>query len=720
MEPVTPQASAAPTTDRRDATDSKSRGQVLVIFAFLLTILVGFSAMVIDISWIWANELRVQRAADAAALAGVVHLPGQVNAARGDAWDEARKNGYRNGTDGVVVTPGQDPGNPRRMTVSISAPVDTFFMGLFGFDEVTVTRSAKADFVLPVPMGSPLNYYGVGDFRSVVAGTATNTGNRAPTGTTSPNNWTTPNGALVDGGSTHANNATGAQQGYGNFGFSIPSGSTIAGISVRVDARSTDNTGCAIGVALSWNNGGTWTTQKTQSLTNAFVTSNLGNATDTWGRTWSAGEFANGSFAVRVADVDPGSACTDSARTDLDFLTVIVHYTGPATTQARQVLAPDNTPLCAAANCSQGFWGAIEGQGSNRSTGDAYATGYNGSPTLNADYDPQGYDYSIELPGGGSVHIYDPTFCATSDGPGGGHFGTGDHWLGAATPVSTYFRLWNTNGTPIRGDDTLVTSSGSMFENEYQADLITGSNFSDGGEPTNPTNCGEGVITNSSVGGYYHNRWWQMATGLAAGDYRLQVTTTDPANAGENWDETFENMWSIYVNGGTDPRIYGSGRMVSYANIEAGQQNFYLAQIDRQQGAGKTVEIRLFDPGDVGQKAWMELLSPDGNSYDPVTFSYTADNGRSGSNVTCIQTFGGSGPSAPAGCTNLTSGGSLYQNSWITINVPLDPNYGVSGLTPSGETESGWWKVRYTVNSGNDTTTWEVSIRGNPVRLVVP
>ena len=48
------------------------------------------------------------------------------------------------------------------------------------------------------------------------------------------------------------------------------------------------------------------------------------------------------------------------------------------------------------------------------------------------------------------------------------------------------------------------------------------------------------------------------------------------------------------------------------------------------------------------------------------------------------------------------------------------PDYGVSGLTPSGETESGWWKVRYTVNSGNDTTTWEVSIRGNPVRLVVP
>ena len=540
--------------------------------------------------------------------------------------------------------PGQDPGNPRRMVVSISAPVDTFFMGLFGYDEVTVTRQAKADFVLPVPMGSPLNYYGVGDFRTMVASSPTSTGQRPAANTTAPNGWTTPNGALADGGSTFANNATGAQQGYANFGFSIPAGSTISGIQVRVDAASNDNTGCAIGVQLSHNNGTNWVTQKTQSLTNAMTTSLVGGTADTWGRTWTPAEFANGSFIVRVTDVDPGSACTDSARTDLEYIAVIVHYTGPPTQQASQVLSPSGTPLCGAANCSQGFWGAIEGQGSNRSTGDAYATGYNPNPTLNADYKPEGYDYTIELPAGGAVHLYDPTFCATAAGPGGGHFGSGDHWLGTSTPVSTYYRLWNTNGTPLRSDDTLVTSSGSLFVNENQVDLITGTDFSDGSEPTSPGNCSVGAITNPSLGGYYHNRWWQMASGLGAGNYRLQVTTTDPANAGGNWDETFENMWSIYIAGGSNPKIYGSGRMVSYANIEAGQQTFYLAQIDRQQGAGKTVEIRLFDPGDVGQKAWMQILSPDGNSYDPVTFSYTADNGRSGTNVTCIQTYGGSGP----------------------------------------------------------------------------
>lgn len=718
-----------PPQDRQPAAtlERAERGQILVIFAAMLTILLGMAAIVIDIAWLQSNQLRVQRAADAAALAGVVNLPGRVDLAIADALAEAQKNQYRHGTGGVVVTPLQDPDNTRRMQVTVSAPVDTFFMGLWGWDQVTITRTAKADFVRPVPMGSPLNYYGVGDFRTMMPGTSANTGPRAPTATHLPNDWANATGALALGGSLPANDDDGEFQGYDNFGFpTIPANATITGIQVRVDPRSTDPTGCSIGVSLSWNDGGTsWTTAKNQSLTGSFAVRQLGNATDTWGRVWTPAELSDARFVVRVRDVDPGSGCTDTATTELDFMTATVYYTLPAAEVAREIYAPGGGPLCARATCSQGFWGAIEGQGSERSTGDAYATGRNGAGA-NADYDSEGYDYSIELPSGGTVYIFDPTFCATGNDPGGGgHYGSGDHWLGPATSVSTYFRLFDTGGTPTRGDDALVRESGNLFQDEYAADLLSGNgtDFADGGagnQPVNPANCTEGVITNSSIGGYWHNKWWPMAT-VGAGTYRLQVTTTHQSNPTRNTDETFENMWSILADGGGQPHIYGSGRMVSYANIEAGQQEFYLAQIDRQAGAGKTVEIRLFDPGDVGDKAWLQILSPDGNSYDPVTFSYNADNGRNGANVTCIQTYAeASGAAAPAGCPNLTSGGTLYQNSWITIDVPLSATYGATGLQPPGETESGWWKIRYTVNNGNDTTTWEVSIRGNPVRLVVP
>jgi hypothetical protein len=563
------------------------RGQILVMTGGILVILISLVGLVIDLGWYQDNVLRVQRAADAAALAGVVELPSHVGSAYSLARAEANKNGYADGVGQTVVTPTQDASNPRRLNVTITTRIDTFFMRVIGMNTLNITRSASAEYIRPIPMGSPLNYYGVYKL------------------------------CRVSGSSIACPNITGA------------TGGTLA---------------------------------------------------------------------------------------------------------------------------SQGFFGAIEGQGSNRATGDAYATGYNSRPTANADYDPSGYNYEIEVPSnGGAVYIFDPTFCATTSGPGGGHLGTGDHWINSgsvnAVPVSTYYRLWNTYGSVSTADDTRadLTSDDGLFTNEYQVDkssaysLATSAggadnNFADGNEPgTNgtgtPTDCQQGATSNQSQGRYWHNRWWPIATGLPAGIYRLQVTTTNPANATANRDQMFENMWSIQVNTPTgNPKVFGSGRMVSYANIQNGQQEFFLAQIDRAAGAGKTVEIQLFDPGDVGDKAWLQILSPDGNVYSSVTFSFTADSNASaghtsGTNITCLQTYGnGSGIAPPSGCTNFTSGGQYYQNSWITISVPLDAGYGLGGLTPSDpqnpRNEAGWWKIRYTVNSGNDTTTWSVTIRGNPVHLV--
>ena len=53
-----------------------SRAQVLVIFAMSALVFVGMCAVVVDVAWYWANTLRVQRAADAAALAGRRPPPG--------------------------------------------------------------------------------------------------------------------------------------------------------------------------------------------------------------------------------------------------------------------------------------------------------------------------------------------------------------------------------------------------------------------------------------------------------------------------------------------------------------------------------------------------------------------------------------------------------------------------------------------------------------------
>ena len=163
---------------------------------------------------------------------------------------------------------------------------------------------------------------------------------------------------------------------------------------------------------------------------------------------------------------------------------------------------------------------------------------------------------------------------------------------------------------------------------------------------------------------------------------------------------------AVASGGSAGPRVHGLGRMVSYNNIDGSLATFYLAQIDAVH-AGKTMEIRLFDPGDVGGNAWLRLKRPGATSYSDATFSYTATNGSSGTNVDVIRT--------------AANGSSLFNNHWITISVPLGSDYGqgLDDLTPDGETEPGWWKVEYSIDrGGNDTTTWEVNLKGNPVHLV--
>jgi Flp pilus assembly protein TadG len=83
---------------RRDQT-----GQVLVLVALMLVPLLGFTGIVADVAWYEVSLMRIQRAADAAALAGVVYLPGNVPGARNAALQEAAKNGYTHGVDGVTV-----------------------------------------------------------------------------------------------------------------------------------------------------------------------------------------------------------------------------------------------------------------------------------------------------------------------------------------------------------------------------------------------------------------------------------------------------------------------------------------------------------------------------------------------------------------------------------------------------------------------------------------
>src|SRR5205823_159629 len=84
----------------------------------------------------------------------------------------------------------------------------------------------------------------------------------------------------------------------------------------------------------------------------------------------------------------------------------------------------------------------------------------------------------------------------------------------------------------------------------------------------------------------------------------------------------------------------------------------------------------------------------------------------------------GSAASGGPTTTLVTSTASCnyYNNQWVTISVPIPATYTapVSPGDPPGA-GGGWWKIEYgTLGTGQDITTWEVNIRGNPVHLITP
>ncbi len=521
---------------------AEETGQSLMIVALSFMLFMALMGIAIDIAWFQYNVDKMQRAADAGALAGVVYLPGNVAGAQTAAANAVKRNGYENGVGGATVTVGQEPANDKMIRVTVAAPVPTFFARMFGNVTFPGTRNARAEFVLPVPMGSPQDYFGI----------------------------------------------------Y----------------------------------------------QLCQS----------------------------GGACVPVHDAPTAGS-------------------GPAL-------------------ASQGFWGAVITSGGQRSNGDAYSPAYDGGASPNASYDPNGYTYIVDFPTGtvaGEVWLFDPAFCATGHGSSS-YLGTGDHWIGTGgQPVTTEYRLWDMNGTPYTTtDDTLLASKTYSSQNQVDksANYKGDQKYSDGGyDGSSSADCSADVN---------HNNWVLMPSApLTDGQYRLQVTTSNAGNLGTS----AENMFGIEVksNIGTGARVYGQSRMVAYANVAAGASLFYLAQIPAVH-AGKTLEIKLFDPGDVGGNATLRIKKPTSTGYVDATFSYTANGGsgsQSGTNVTSLVT--------------ASSGTTLYNNAWVTITIVLPTNYGSGGLTPPGEPEPAWWKIEYTITSaGNDTTTWETNIRGNPVHLVVP
>ncbi|MCZ6461223.1 MAG: pilus assembly protein TadG-related protein [Actinobacteria bacterium] len=144
------------------------RGTILLLMALLMVVLLGVVGFAVDLGWLFWNSIEIQHGADAASLSGVVYVAEDTAQAKVEGRAAAAENGYLDTTLGgpdvvAIIDFTDDPSavaNPFQLRATVTHRVPTFFMNVFGMNGVDISRTAVAEYVLPLPLGSPEPYFG--------------------------------------------------------------------------------------------------------------------------------------------------------------------------------------------------------------------------------------------------------------------------------------------------------------------------------------------------------------------------------------------------------------------------------------------------------------------------------------------------------------------------------------------------------------------------------
>jgi Putative Flp pilus-assembly TadE/G-like len=138
-------------------TELRERGYLLVWFSIIITVLFAIAGFSYDFGQRYLEDTKAQRAAHAAALAGVVFrgIPGGDVSATNAALKLAARNGFTNGPGHLtdVVVDLTVPAN--ELKVTIRATADNLFSRSIGVGAQDFYRSSQAAYDITTPLGSP-------------------------------------------------------------------------------------------------------------------------------------------------------------------------------------------------------------------------------------------------------------------------------------------------------------------------------------------------------------------------------------------------------------------------------------------------------------------------------------------------------------------------------------------------------------------------------------
>jgi Flp pilus assembly protein TadG len=152
------------------------RGQTLIIFALTFTVLLGLAGLAIDVARAYDLYARMQRAAEAGALAGVLYMPsyyatprpGDVDSAVSraskevvmDGFGSVLANNFNDCNPGVPVEICPVTANTDELQVTVNQTFDLVLLSGLGLQPVTLSASASAEFLPPARIGARQNFYG--------------------------------------------------------------------------------------------------------------------------------------------------------------------------------------------------------------------------------------------------------------------------------------------------------------------------------------------------------------------------------------------------------------------------------------------------------------------------------------------------------------------------------------------------------------------------------
>lgn len=622
-----------------------AKGQAMAIFALVSVLLFVVAGLAVDAGTSYLTSNKIERAAAAAALAGVAYLPGDYPDAQNAALVEAARDGFGNAGSGnaCVGSPAPSPcvvtSQPQtnELKVTISVSVSTIFLRIVGFGVHTVVRSETAQYLPPISLGQPGAQQGAD-----IAGLGVTGYFERQEGWGNPRSEGDP--------FTPTPNQTGTGCGLGGSdscnASSAPDYHAISAASGTVTQDATLNYGGGSNYLIALPPGAS---ADVQVYNPAF-------APDACGGGSTAPPYCyhenDGSFGGSA------SVCTEYSATQYTLFSVQTLSSRSGDTKVgREVFYPYN-----ATNLPASYSWFVPGGSCPTAT------------TVNG-FSPSSYHQWISALNYNPAAINDKNLVNTATAPGG--FISNP----AAATVTKYYRLeidslqWNgvpsckaTVG-PCALPDSKVANGGNGFSNAhkgYAVRLVTPST-------TTCTGCGS----------------------VSAMD---DMTVFTP------------------VNGASSPQFA-----------------IPLFSIDPSAYAGQTINVDLFDVGDVGGgAAYVGLREPDGvtwaaaNSITNLGANLAGTSPPSGGGT--VNPIAGGWPVGGASCgacyqTAGSGGGAIYNGQWIQLQITIPASFTAPGgvaCTTSG-TSNCYWSLVYDVASSavaGDTFSVEVGFDGSPDHLL--